>query len=100
MPLDPTHFLRCVSDRVTQVRDTGGNLLGCIPRVADHVTGLTTNAGPAEMRLAAQACLCLDLTKGQDPRSLPGFIPLDPTQMDLLVPLRGTDDDGDQNAAQ
>jgi hypothetical protein len=86
MPINPQEFLRCVSEPYTAVRDTNGNLLGCIPRVntdiGDGIRGLDGRA--YEFRYAATVCVCVP--DGAAPR-LPGFIPLDMGKnADLALP--------------
>ena len=96
MPLDPSSYLRCLSDRFTPVRDQQGRLLGCIPRVQDDCIGV----GPHPCVIAAQACLLVNLDgPGPYTEALPGFIPLDDTNTDLAVPAPGTGGD-DPDLAQ
>lgn len=93
MALDPTNFLRVLSDAYTPVRDLQGRLLGAVPRVADTAEIVGSPRGEMfELRIASQVCVCVDLTK-QTPKSLDGFIPLDPSNADLAEPVAGTDAD-------
>lgn len=88
MPLDPNNFLRCVSDKFTQVRSTDGRLLGCVPLLPDGVEGLRGADGSSfHAQIGAAVMLVCDLT-AQLPSALPGFVPLDDTDADLGVPVR------------
>lgn len=87
MPLDPTSFLRCVSDKFTQVRSSDGRLLGCVPLIGDGVEGLRGSDGSAfHAQIGAAVMLVCDL-RTQVPSALPGFTPLDDRDADLAVPV-------------
>ena len=68
------HFLRCVSDAYTAVRDEQGKLLGCIPLLTADVPAVPApGSDPFETRIAAVRCILVK--RNQDPAKLPGFIP-------------------------
>lgn len=74
--MNPGDFLRCSNDAFTQVRNERGELLGVIPRLAEHVQGIRgTDGQPYLLRVAAVSMLCVpnDCNPAQ---VIPGFIPL------------------------
>jgi hypothetical protein len=89
MSLDPTNYLRIISDAFTPVRDQSGRLLGCIPRVSDDAVF----AGPFPLMIAAQACAVVALDQPGTPpiTTLPGFVAFDDRDADLATPV-GEDD--------
>lgn len=91
MPLSPENFLRALHDAFTPVRDETGRLLGCIPKVRDD----DIFVGPFPLQWCAQVCLTADLhgPNAGEVSSLPGFIPLDDSQVDLLIPIGDMEDE-------
>jgi hypothetical protein len=91
MPISPDTYLKCLSDAFTPVRSASdGRLLGCVPRVADDAI----MCGPFPLQLAAQVCVAVpDDMFGRVVAELPGFAPIDDSQVDLALPAAGTTDD-------
>lgn len=93
---DPRQFLRCMRDQFTCVRDEGGTLLGCIPRITEGTTGMRGHDGQVYVtRLAVVAALVCPT--GSNPiQALNGFIPLDEGRhADLAGPRSGPGTDPD-----
>lgn len=91
MALSPENFLRALNDTFTPVRDETGRLLGCVPKVRDD----EIMVGPFALKWCAQVCVEADLhgPNASEVSSLPGFVPLDDSQIDLLIPVAAEEDD-------
>lgn len=91
--MNPNDFLRCSNDAFTQVRNERGELLGVIPRLAEHVQGIRgTDGQPYLLRVAAVSMLCVpnDCNPAQ---VIPGFIPMGPSGPGARPTTQGSDPD-------